>query len=355
MRRLVRLTLATVVVPVVTGAPVAAQEPPADPLDAVRERVALTAADDQAIDAWLTAQLSRLVAANAGQQPDELDKAGSKFLRAFQAQLLHSDNTPQFVSRFTERIGAAIGATFRQANPLPARVVWYPARVLLDMKRIETREALEAGLEHPVPSVRYLCAKSLSRLQADISPDPALARATIRALEAAGRAETSHVALAAIYQALAYGDHTDDAVRALTAVFATRVSNRNAGKLLVADRAELIAWEFLWRNRNRIPEAAKAPLVRQLAAFLVLDVNRYAQAPAPEKRTLQERIKVCEDLLDALVGAAAQGGVVSKAMAAGGAAPDVEMRLELLKWVGSEAEAGSLNASPWSVPVGGGP
>jgi len=340
---------------------VAQEEPAADPLDAVRERAALTANDDQVIDAWLTTRIDELKAAAepANEAEDEakaearLIEAGTSFRKAFETQLKHQDNTPQFVARFAERTGVAMAVQFQQANVLPSKVAWYLGWVLLEMNRIETREALTAGLRHPVETVRYLCARSLARLQPEISPDRGAARDTIGLLEEAGRAESNSSVLHAIYEAMAYADHLDEATRALAAVFAARVQKIRAGRLVVADRAEVDVWDYLRQVRTRIPDAQKAALVRQLAVFLALDVKRYNQAQGPQKTTIAERIEVCELLLDSLVGPISGKGDVRSEMKKGSADPEIEMKLELLKWVGGEGQGGCLNSPPWNVPLGG--
>ena len=339
----------------------AQEEPAADPLDAVRERAAFTANDDQVIDAWLTTRIDELKAAAepANEAEDEAKaearrrEAGNSFRKAFETQLKHQDNTPRFVARFAERTGVAMAAQFQQANALPSEVAGYLGWVLLEMNRIETREALTAGLRHPVQAVRYRCARSLAVLLPKISPDRAAAQATIGWLEEAGRGETSSTALGAIYRAMAYADHLDEAARALAAVFAARVDKIRTGQLLVADRAEVDIWDDLRKVRTRIPDAQKAALVRQLAAFLVLDVKRFSQAQGPQKTTIAERIEVCELLLDSLVGPVAGKGNVRGEMKKGSADPEIEMKLELLKWVGGEGQEGCLNSPPWNVPPGG--
>ena len=113
-----------------------------------------------------------------------------------------------------------------------------------------------------------------------------------------------------------------------------------------------LAWEFLKQVRNRIPDAEKVALARQVAAFLALDVNRSAAAEGDEKRIVEERIEVGEELLELLVGRGV-GGNVRGAMTGGGPTADLDMKLELIKWVGAEGEQGALNEGPWNVPVGG--
>ncbi|MHC4236467.1 MAG: hypothetical protein ACYSUQ_15220, partial [Planctomycetota bacterium] len=95
----------------------AQEEPPADPLDAVRERASFGASDDQVIDTWLTARIDELIEAsgpgteseNAADDEqgdrDKLVDAGLGFRRTFQTQMRHPGNTPQFVTRFAERTG----------------------------------------------------------------------------------------------------------------------------------------------------------------------------------------------------------------------------------------------------------
>jgi len=358
-----RLWCGTVVLAVLlctTGRAPAQDAPPADPLEGLRENTTFTTTDDQTIDAWLTARIDELQAAAAAEADDAdardaLIEAGTSFLRAIRAEMVHSAATAQFLARFAGRTDAAFAARFQQNDAYPAEVAWYFARALLDMKRVETRDALTAGLAYPAESVRYLCAKTFARLQSDLAPDLALARNTIQLLQTAGQAEASGIVLGAIYEAMAYGDHLEEAIPALVSVFAARVRKLQNREILTADRAELTAWEFLGKRqiRPRIPNAQKGPLVRELAAFFVVDVNRYGPALGNQKVTLAERIEVCETLIDALVGPIADKGNVRSEMKQGGVAPEINMKLELLKWVGGQGQEGCLKDAPWSVPVGG--
>ncbi|MCP4251129.1 MAG: hypothetical protein GY778_29175 [bacterium] len=359
---LASFALAAIALP---GSAAAQDPPPTDPLDTIRGRSTFTAADDQAVDDWLTARIDELeTAADAWQvarddldadldeATDLLNTARSGLLDAFRSQLQHADNTPAFVGRFAERSAQVMAARLGDGSP-PATVAWCLPRVLVDMNRIETRSALIAGLGHATAAVRGMSAIGLARLRPQIAPDAAMARATIGALQSAAVTEANSVALAAMYEAAGYSDRPQESLSAYDAIFGARIDKRKNRQLIIADRAELAAFSYLKSIRRNVPEPAKAPLVRSLAAFLTLDVGRYPDAPAPEKTNVHERIEGAESLLETLVGAGSGGGNVRRALRGGGPAADIDMKLELLKWVGSEAEPGVLNAAPWRVPVGG--
>jgi len=347
----------------------ALQEPGGDPLDAVRKLAAFTSAEDQAIDGWLTARINDLKSAasatpttepgDAGDasapitQPEVL-AAGQRLLAAFQAQLQHPENTPEFVARFSQRAGAVMGAQLASTDEATREIAWYFARALLETGRIETREALLAGLSHPAAAVRWLCATGLKRLQPAIGSDPNVARATLRALETAGTAETDPQALGAIYRAIGLPDHSDDATRTLNAIFAARIGRRHTRQVLMADRAEMSAWDYLLTVRGRLNDAEKVPLVRNLALFLVLDVDRFPAAGPDEQSTVRQRIEVGEELLDSLArGSAGNCGNVRKVLKADTQNLETDIRLELFNWVGAEGVEGCLNKAPWNLPVGG--
>ena len=161
------------------------------------------------------------------------------------------------------------------------------------------------------------------------------------------------VDLDALYEALSYEEtrHLPEVVRALADVFAARVQVRQTGQQRRAERAELLAYEFLLRVRGDISQALRPPLVRQLAALLTLDVQRYTSAVPDERRTIEERIHVGELLVEALTDD--DGGDVRGAMEKGGATAEEGMLRELRKWVGGPDVEGALNKPPWNVPAGG--
>lgn len=325
-----------------------AEAPPPDPLDQVRELMALGDADLQVIDDWIAARIDGLKQSVGGDSVT----AGAAFREAFAGQQLNAANSPEFSRQFAARAGVAFAREFGQAEPQPQAVVWPMARVLFELDSFETRQALSLGLAHPVQAVRYLCAKTYASLRSQISTDLNLARGTITVLRDVAVEEPNDIVLGALYEAMGYSEHAPEAAGAMAEVFAARVGKRQTGQIAVADRAELRAWEFLKQFRNRIPEPQGAPLVRQLAAHLTLDVNAYPTAQGQQRLTIEERIEVGEDLLEGVVGRGA-GGNVRKAMKAGGAAVDLDMKLELIEWVGAEGQEGVLNKNPWNVPVGG--
>ena len=322
-------------------------QPAADPLDELRRLVAFTTAHDTALDDWIRGQVDQFKAA-----VENDPAAATAFLDTFVGQFENPANTAQFEIRFAERVGAALAGELSRSEPLSPQAAWPMARILFEIDKPEMRAALDAGLKHPVPAVRYLCARSYARLQRELSTDARLVRGVIERLRDAGVVEQSSVVLGAILKALAFDDaeFLPDVAQACSAIFATRVQKRQAGEAVLADRAEIEAWEYFYAKRARLAEADKALLVRQLAGFLVLDTDRYPAAKSEEKRVIEERIEVCETLLEALAG---NGGDVRGAMKKGGDTVDLDMKLELLKWVGSEAGPGSLNSGPWNVPTGG--
>lgn len=333
---------------VAAGQEPGAGESSADPLGAVRNRTTLGAAEDRAIDAWIAARRDQL---RADMRNGEA-AAAVAFRAAFQVELKNPASTQQYLGRLAERTASVAIEEFGSGDAGDVVVDRAFAEVLLNLDRVSTREALAAGLRHPAEPVRYLCARAYAKLKPAIAADSQLTRRTIAQLAEAGAAESNPVVLGAIYEALSYDQASDlDAtVEAMVTVLAASVAARQSEQRLRADRAELVAFEFLLSVRNRIPETSRPPLVRQLAALLVLDVDRYAAALPDERRDLEERVEVGESLLEALAG---QGGDVRGAMKKGGAGAEEAMGVELRKWVGGGGQQGALNKAPWAVPPGG--
>jgi len=330
------------------AAAAAAQETPGGPLDEVRKLVAFTDAHDEVIDAWIQERVEEL----KGKLDEDPVAAAGAFRRAFAELRALPDNTPAFTTHLAERAAVAIAAEFSRPEPLSAYAAWAMARVIHEAADLVTREALAAGLQHPVPVVRYHCARAYADLERQLTANASLARTVVARLREVGQTENSGVVLGAIYDALSLEDNAllPDATGAMAAVFDARVRRRASGEAPAIDRAEIQAWEYLYARRARLPQPEKIALVRGLAGFLTLDVNAYTTVEGPQQRVLRERIEVCEELLEALAG---KGGDVRGRMKEGGDTADVNMKIELLKWVGSEAEPGVLNQAPWSVPLGG--
>ena len=330
----------------------AGQQPaPADPLADVRQQASFTAAQDGVIDEWLTAQVDQLKQAVRRDGPE----AAAEFREAFQSELNNPQSASQYLDRLTERLVPVAAAEFASGEESLLMVQVALAWVLGDLNRVSTGSALSVGLRHQADAVRYLCAVAYAKLRPAIAVDAASTRNVIALLKAAGVAEANGVVRGAVYEALGYEEarHLPMVVEALVEVFAARVEARQSGRQLRANRAELWAFEYLYRVRNEIPQALRPVLIRQLVALLVLDVQRYGAAVPGERRIIEERIEVGELLIEVLTNGS--GGDVRGAMKKGGEAVEQEMIRELSKWVGGEGVEGSLNNPPWNVPVGGRP
>ena len=330
----------------------AGQQPaPADPLAEVRQQVAFTSAQDSLIDAWLTARVDQLKRAVRRDGAE----AAAEFRQAFQSELNNPQSTSQYLDRLTERLVPVAAAEFAAGDESPLMVQVALAWVLGDLNRVSTSSALSVGLRHQADAVRYLCATAYAKLRAAIAVDAATTRSVIALLKTAGVTEANGVVRGAIYQALGYEEarHVPEVVGALVEIFAARAEARRSGQQRRGDRAEVSAFEYLYRVRGDIAQAQRPRLVQQLAALLALDVERYGSAVPGERRDIEWRIEVGELLIETLTNGA--GGDVRGAMKKGGEAVEQEMAGELLKWVGGEDGQGALNSAPWNVPVGGWP
>ncbi len=333
--------------------PVLAQDDAAsDPLSGVRVQRNFGPSQGQAVDSWIAAQIRKL---KQGVSSDAVE-AAKQLRQSIRQEMNNPASTPQYISHLAERMGAAAVAEYGAGEgPEDLEVDRAIARVLKDLNRVPVRDGLVAGLKHPASEVRYLSARTFAELRGAISDDAATTRSVITVLKAAGVDESNGTALAAIYQALSYTQdrHRVEALTALVDVLAAQVTRRKDGQQVIATRAELTAFTFIRRVRDALTnQQLNATLVQQLAATLALDVGRFSSAMPAEKINLEERIEECESLLDDLT-SPLSGGSVRKEMKKREAGTEESMSLELIKWVGAEGQAGALNSSPWSVPVGG--
>jgi hypothetical protein len=205
-------------------------------------------------------------------------------------------------------------------------------------------------------STRFLCALGLVSLQPSIAQDKAKLAQTVGALRAAGETEQSVPVLTRIYLALAYPGQLADVFDAYVALFDKRLEVRR-GSAVFADRAEVDAFEFFRRPgvTGALSADQKVALARRIAVFLRLDALRYStdDLKFTERECLERRLTAAEDCLEALVGSG-QGGDIRSELKLGGHDRREAILQQAYRWIGhpTTRQNGTLNSSPWNVPLG---
>ncbi len=328
------------------GPEAAAQAPEEVALDAVRTRSSIPP-DDPAISNWITYRIETLtVEIQVGAKG-----ADDNFLQAFRTQYNHPENSASFNERFVEQTTGRFAEEFNKGRGLQAPVGLTLARALNDMKDLRTFTALSAGLKSTgQPAIRYACAKTFAALIPTIQADTDQTSRTLEVLREAGSAERNGVVLKHIYKALFYrGANLEAAVQAMLEVVKAQLRIREKDAP-ACDGAEEVACEFLRSEMNNISD--KSPLVAVLAAYLRLDVQRYSVEGVSdqEKYFIEFSIDAAEGLLVRLVTPPAPAPNIREARK--NENRDINMPLELNRWIGTTQTKGMLNDPPWNVPVG---
>ena len=327
--------------------PASAQSPEDVALDAVRTRSSVPP-DEAAIDNWITYQIKKLredLAVGSTQADDE-------FLQAYNTQCNHAENSASFKTRFGEQTSRRFAAEFEKGQGLEVKVGLVLARTLAGMNDLGSLGALSAGLTAKgQPGVRYTCAKVFSALRPGIQADAGQTARTIGLLRDAGALEQSGVVRVQIYDALFYRDtNLEAAVEAILDVVKGQLRMRGQGAP-ACDGAEQAAFNFLRTELNNIQD--KGRLVAVLAAYLRSDTERYlTKGVSDEERYLIElTVDVAESLLARVVALTGPAPNIREAMKHV-VDRDINMPLELNKWIGTAQTKGVLNGPPWNVTVG---
>lgn len=319
------------------------QDPVDSAIDNLRERQP-SDLDNQIIDDWVTAAIDTLDTDMEAAPPAE---AADRFVKRFADQYRNARNSVEFNRRFAERTGSVFLRAYQAegVDPNKARAL---ARVLSDMAAEPTREALVAGLSFSDQAVRYLSAKALVGIKADIAADARLTSVILTAIGKAGAAELNEVAAEMMYQACAYPNHSDESAASMLTIMDGRLERmRNSARGL--GRADLTAIRFL--DSVTLGNDQKAEVVRRLAPLLRIYVTRLTEpdVSAEERAAIEETIDESEALIRKLVNPS-NAPSVSEKMQKGGDAVATEMMLDLNQWIGTEQDEGILNRSPWDVP-----
>jgi hypothetical protein len=323
-----------------------AQIPEDAALDALRTRSAV-ANDDPAMDAWITARLKKLT--------DDLqvgvEEAPTVFIQAYRTQLGNAENSTSFKVALLQQTSLRFAAEFEKGQGLQAAVGLALARTLADLKDVGTIGGLTAGLQAKAhPGVRYTCAKAFAALIPAIQADSALTKTTIERLRDAGSQETNGPALRRIYEAMFYKDaNLETAATAMLDVLRAQLRLR-AGAAPGYNGADEVAFNY-FKNEATNTQSKKR-LVALLAAHLRMDVERYlTQGISDDERYLLElTIDSAESLLQKLVNPGSTTSIRDALKKAENR--DLNLPLELNKWIGTEQTKGFLNGTDWNVPIG---
>ncbi|MEE9294950.1 MAG: hypothetical protein V3W34_08335 [Phycisphaerae bacterium] len=310
-------------------------------IEELRKRGPSGANDDRIIDDWLTIQFDKLTGG------DDAARAREQFMH----ELDRLRNAPESTERFTEalakRLGAGIKTELEKAPPPPTARAETMVLALIEADDQRTAPGLTAALKFPAVSVRYLGAKGLQRIRDSLSTNPINeVRHVVRVLGDVGATEANAVVVERIYRAMSFANPDAEVFGAIAQVLQGRVQRYRDGAAL-DDTAESAILDYLSGRQTSAQQAA--PIIRELAALLRLDVERYdRQNLQPRARdSIERRIDMCESAIERITGLT--GGDVRGVMKQGGAGVAPAMKLELFKWTGTQREAGALNAAPWNV------
>jgi len=328
------------------------QEPAAEDqaIETMRQLLQISAADQRRIADWVQAQLDKLTGTPQGARQE----AALAFRKTLKSQYDQQANSAPFKAQLAAQTAQLAAA--RLGDPQADRWVSFAlARTLADFNHVETLPGLLAGLKSPQDAARLLSAEGLAALRVTIVTDKKLGD-VVPALRQAGVAETSPTVLSRIYVALAYPAEGATVFDAYLAVFEKRLGFRRAAPL-ASDGAEVEAYEFFRSPTvlGALNQQQKEQLVRAVAVFLRLDVERY-NSPGlafKEMDRLERLLDGGESILTELVGAG-KGGKIRGEIDAGGHANRTQVVSEGYKWFGNPGanEAGALNGAPWNVPIG---
>ncbi|MCK4659048.1 MAG: hypothetical protein KAV82_05950 [Phycisphaerae bacterium] len=315
-------------------------------LDSVRTRSSIPSGEP-AIDNWITFRINKL--------RDELQvgskQADNAFSTAYLAQLRHEENSASFKMRFMERTNKRFAAEFKKEQGLEVAVGLTLARVLAEMNDVGAIPALSAGLEVAgQPAVRYTCVKAFEALMPEIEDDTVRSKAIIERLGQTGTHEHSGVVRKQIYKSLSRrGPNFNVATDAIFDIMEAQLRIR-AQSAPAYDGAEEMVFGFLRNELSNVRD--KNRLVAILGTHLRLDVERYLTKgiSMEEKFLIELTIDAAESLLRRVAAPPAPVPNIRDAMSKI-ENQDLNMPLELNKWIGTAQTPGVLNKAPWNVPV----
>jgi len=348
----VRGSMSAVAVLAICGGAGLAQQPSREDaaIEQIRGRSSMTTTDQRQIRDWVAARVEELEKRVSGARGPI-----SAFRAVFKDQYGNRSNTSEFKSQLVIQTTAVAADKFAKVD-VEGVVGQSLATVLLDYKRMETIDALLAGLSVKDAGTRMLCLQGLIDLRREISTDNATLQRVTQRLQSVGLAEKNDTVLRQIYVALAFPNQAPLVFDTYMALLDSRLtSRRGPGIYLELAEIELVEFFRMPNVLDALSADQKSQLVARLAILFRQDAERYTAEKIEyyERDGIERRLDGVEAIFVALVGRG-KGGDVRSQLESGGHEKRAEILQEVYKWVGDPESktAGGLNTAPWNVPVG---
>lgn len=351
----------TILFAVFSAVPVFAQDgPDLSPDDEFLENVRESdpaSADNKSFDERISTEIKRLNE-SAGGTNLVAQHAVLNFVQRFSRQYNNEKNSAGFKDKLAERTSLLIVEQYKRGaelKSLPARAM---ADVLSRFGSVSAREALLLGLKSTDQVVRYRSAKGLDAIIDGVGADARLTEVTVNAIADAAATETNAVVAGAMYGAMRYGSaHTGKVLPALLKALDGRLAQMRKSSQSV-DGAERIVIQYL-SGLSGLSSDDKVAIVGRVAPLLRLMVEAYGDESAPsssesesKRDSLEQAIVLAEELVQSLVNPSGKSPGIRSKLAKRGDSTAIDMKIELLLWIGTEQDPGFLNGSPWNVPAG---
>ena len=340
------------------------------------------------VDDWVQQQVDTLTTSNNA-------NAAALFRLDFEQFTKPQDSksvSDVFRGLLAEKCSARFGAKLSKVDGDPALEM---AIVLAELGTAKAVEGLVACLKHPNGGIRYWGAKGLRQNRRYWDKTPATARPAIEAINEAAASETNEIIVRHIQASFDYDPDTDRAPQALVAelikvvnqTMPARIEAYRTGRirLIAADREWPRILVGLWLS-NHAPDAQKPVVLGHVGRLLVaatelyLDGERryrgndnklppldpgaeiiqyrpksakgnFGTSGMPPPTTLTDVVAACEAALRSVTSGAMPKVHELLLVDRPQKLQESKIRLELLKWVGSNEVPGVLNESPLNVQV----
>lgn len=314
-----------------------AQDPPQPPagneLRAVQEKTALTDDDRQVIRRAIDHRLADVVAGTAGQAISQLrdDAKGSNAFR----------------EAYAGAIVDAVGQAYKTAKLVPATQL---IALLGSMNEAVTQRVLIEALTDKRPAVRTAAAVGLRNLHAKLAQlGGAYFTDTLNALKDAGKAETSTVALKAIYLAMNFaegGAASPDPkanVAAVLEVLDERAGKQYAAGVIKAEGADTAGIEAVIALKSGLSDAERDRFLIAVGRIMSRSVTIYANELAGAKGSLtgavidrrnayEQLIEECERILADQIKPKTVPALAKAMQSSEGSSKSTDMKNQMKEW-----------------------
>jgi hypothetical protein len=301
-----------------------------------------TAADDEIIRDWVTWKISLML-----RQPDP-----SEFLNDL-TRIYELSTVEVFKTQFLKVVSSVFVAELSNNKAMSGSKAAVLVRSLGQFQRVEVFEGLVAALKHPESEVRYLAARTFGEMKKIVSEDQFGRQAMVDAIVGVATNESNGVVLRAMYHAVQFDQLPAESLVALTKIITAQAGV--ARSVPAADGAESTAFRFIKVHRDRLNPNDKIALAKSIAGMLKCHATRYLNATlTPEWQTAHLYGMIgSEDVLVALLGPGVSDvGNLKKALSEDPGSREINIRLQLTNWVGTDQNSSALNKAPYNMPVG---